>query len=220
MQKNTKKLSLVLFGVCSLLSFSNYVAACDALDPKKYEKVGGEVDSKDVPWKDFPSPTLLLPVNVLGRAKSRVNLRVAVPENFQFGDSQEGAQMQMLEFIPKTDKDINSWSEIITTFVKVGHRAKASKEVEFVKDRIKQGGLKPKLLESDNKNCGNYSESSFLMSYGNGGRREVIFAKYCSGPFDCSGFQYTIALNKGMTEEQAKQKIKEFVQKNTDVVKF
>jgi len=49
------------------------------------------------------------------------------------------------------------------------------------------------------------------MVYAYQGKKEVIFAKYYSGPYDCAGFQYTIRLSSTMSDEEALQKINDFV---------
>ena len=167
---------------------------------------------------------LLLPVNVLKTNESnqsRANLLVSIPEDFRsVYPLSIVMQADMNEFIPKTDKDVNSWSEIITTNKYIGKSLNTSQVTDHLKRAIGQVDLSARVLESDNNECENYSESTFLMIYSHNGRREIVYGKYYSGPSDCSGFQYAIALNETMTEEKAKHKIKEFVKKNTDIIKF
>lgn len=52
------------------------------------------------------------------------------------------------------------------------------------------------------------------------GRKEIVFGIYYSGPYDCSGFQYAIALNAAMTEKMAQQKILNFIENNVSIITF
>ncbi len=177
--------------------------------------------------KDFPKDyqiELLLPVNVVksnAYNKSRVNLLVSVPKDFcSVSPLSVVMEANMAEFIPKIDKNVSSWSEIITTHKFIGKSLKASQVIDNLKRVLSRGDLSARVLESNNNECGNYSESMLLMTYTDKGRREIVYGNYYSGPYDCSGFQYAIALNQNMTEEKAKHKIREFAKKNTDIIKF
>ena len=87
----------------------------------------------------------------------------------------------------------------------------------FIKKGVKAGGSKVSILEEKEEKNADYKSSTFAMSYNLRGRREVIFGKYFSGPYDCSGFQYTIALSDSLTESEALEEIKQFVEKNTGI---
>lgn len=162
----------------------------------------------------------LLPVNAALPVKSRINLVVSIPEDFHSLVSIEKMMSaNMVEFIPKTDKDINHWSEIITVFKFIGSGLKAS----YVRDHLINSFMRDagtRVLESTQKDHGSYSEATVMMAYSDKGRKEIILAKYYSGPYDCSGFQYAIALDKNMTEQKAREKIMAFATKKVMIINF
>lgn len=45
-------------------------------------------------------------------------------------------------------------------------------------------------------------------------------ARYCSGPHDCSGVQYTILVSPKMTESVALDNLKAFLDKNVSIITF
>ncbi len=182
---------------------------------------------QSVEWKDVPKEPkieLLLPINALKKyetTKYRVTLLVSIPANFcSVYPLEDIVNADLNEFIPKTDKSVNSWSEIITTNKYIGTSIKAFQVTEHLKKNISQASLGAKILESNNNVYDKYSESSFLMTYTHKNCKKIVFGKYYSGPYDCVGFQYTIACNENMFEEKAKQKIDDFVKKSTRVFTF
>ncbi len=163
--------------------------------------------------KPIKSISLILPVNALVRP--RLHLLVEIPEDFQSVLPLETmVNRTMNEFIPKSDKDVNHWTEIITTNIILRQRVSAKSLVDILRKQISTGG-NAKLLDSSQQNYKNYSVATFTMAYTHKGRREIVFGKYLSGPLDCSGFQYAIALSGDMTEKEAVKKINDFVNKKT-----
>ncbi|MCL4361783.1 hypothetical protein M1446_05510 [Candidatus Dependentiae bacterium] len=169
--------------------------------------------SQILPMDQFPCKEniLGLPVN-LGKS---VLVAVIIPENFKMIQSEPSP---LMEFIPKTETP-DKWSHIISTQIFMGSNLTA----EFMMNHIKyvvvpNGVTNIKLLEEFKENKDSYSVAYFAVAYTKNGRREVLFAKYFSGPYDCSGIQYTIAIKDPMTDEAALKIMKEYIEKNVQIV--
>ena len=123
----------VFFGIGSIFFLIN----------SKISHKRSNVTVKDFP-KDTKSIELLLPVNGLRAyepTKSRVSLLVSIPESFcSVYSLVHVMEASMSEFIPKTDKDVNSWTEIITVNKFLGNRLKASQATDHLKQAISRGG--------------------------------------------------------------------------------
>ncbi len=74
---------------------------------------------------DYQSKTItkILPVNHLLEPGNKLSLRVQVPNTFKpVGDPYQAFS----EFIPRTDNNVNKWSQIITICTMVGNKINAS----------------------------------------------------------------------------------------------
>ncbi len=183
---------LLLFGLNSLYSMEP-----NKINPKKF--------------------ILNLPIDHTQSVGKRLNLSVKIPSDFHSG----GPVGPVMEFIPKTDTDVEHWSEIITTHARVGSRLTATYFVDnFKKDMLKSSATQIKIVEESNQNEGSHKTATLCLVYTYKNRRELMFARYFSGPFDLVGFQYSIALSTNLTESQALAKIKEFTENNTSIIKF
>ena len=198
---NTNKISFFQsFFFFLVLGFS---ACCAIIIPQSYQA------------------NLLLPINTTLTPGKRVNLSVEVPRGFRALPQPENAMIN--EFIPVTDKDVYAWSQIIVTQVFVGRGISAQYLVGSMKERIIQ---KPdtnvKVLFESAHDYNTYTTASMIISYTNPdqNRREVMLARYYSGPYDCSGFHYTISLSGNKSEADAVEKLKEFAEKRTSLLKF
>ena len=160
--------------------------------------------------------TFLLPVNATLPQGERVNVAIQRPQAFKCLQGDPTSSMpSTLEFIPETDTDPYKWSEIITINCFPGKGIQSKYITQFMKQNIKG-----KVLEENSKNFKAYSTSSIAISYTANDRRELLYAKYFSGPNDCAGFQCSIALTDQMTESQALDKIKEFEKTQVAVFEF
>ncbi|MCL4361779.1 hypothetical protein M1446_05490 [Candidatus Dependentiae bacterium] len=92
--------------------------------------------------------------------------------------------------------------------------------IQSLKQGIWNKAKNVKVFEGTNQDLIPHDIVTLAIAYDNNGRREVLFAKYLSGPYDCSGFQYTIVLKDKLTEEEALKQLKEFAGKQTSVIKF
>ena len=156
--------------------------------------------------------TLSLPVNAA--VSPKIHFIVKTPSNFKFL-FQSG---NMWEFIPKS-QDVNSWTEMITVDAGVGSRITAQQLLEFNKQKFKEGA-NFKLLKERISKSKSYSTVEFVVAYDYKGRREIALGKYLVGPYDCSGFRYTMALTSGISEEDAIKKIDSYVQEQTGLIEL
>lgn len=166
--------------------------------------------------KDVKSFVQLLPINVAKKDGERINLCVEIPEKFR---ALQDITAPFVEFIPEHD-DEYLWSTIITTQTIPGRRLNAITFIKNIKDPIMQAGKNVEIIEDSQEKADHYNTATLIMSYTHNKRRELMFARYFSGPFDCSGFQYTVHRASEKSEEQVLKEIYDFVQNNTSLIKF
>jgi len=159
-----------------------------------------------------------MPINAALSKGKKTHLVIKIPKGYKF--LQDDLRAEMLEFIPENDEDPYKWSEIITTYSLVGHRIKAKQCVQITTDCVKRSSIINKIFNPSSEDLQKYSTSSVTISYKNNGRKELVYMKYFSGPFDCSGFQYAIAITDQMTEDDALEKIKKFEEEETSIIFF
>ena len=160
-----------------------------------------------------------LPINAV--VSPKIFLSIHIPHTFRMVGDDWSAHMN--EYIPKSDAGPDAWSEIITTQIYLGQKWSARKVADAIMNSIKSAGAGSDgspvaTLEDSAEDNKDYSMASFALLYTNHKidhkREEVVFAKYYSGPYDCIGFQYAIALSPEMTQAKAMEKIKAFVEAN------
>lgn len=164
------------------------------------------------------SITKLMPINATLKEGERINLVVTVPKGYKC--LQENLMDTFLEFIPQTDTDSYKWSEIITTVMYLGKCLKAEQIIDSLKNFIIKDDPSAKILDEATENKDVYKSGSVTIMYTSNNRKEVMFAKYFAGPYDCSGFQYSIALEDKKPLAYALKRIKDFIEKNTFISKF
>lgn len=164
------------------------------------------VKSEDIEPKRF---NLSLPI--MAEKNLITHLIVKIPENFKPLQTVNAMSSGSAEFIPIQDKDPYKWTEIITTAAYPGKSINAYEFVNDLKDSIIRSAMKTKIIEHRTKIVDNYKVATLIMSYDFNGRKELVFARYYSGLYDCTGLQYSIVLNNNMTQAQALQKIEGFV---------
>jgi hypothetical protein len=183
-------------------------------------------DFKEEPLTDFKETALknlleknnsvsfLLPVNHLFDPKniqSKITLKVEIPVDFTLASTKKGPNRNTWKFIPKTDS-VDSLYEIIIVECLTGESKSAPLIINAIISKIAPTyGV---ILDHKALSHKGYEESSVLMSYKWKGRNEVLFVICYSGPYDCSGIHYAIALNDVMTEKKAVEKIVAFIKKN------
>src|SRR5579859_4227716 len=155
--------------------------------------------------------TLSLPVNVTLPKCKRIHLNASIPKEFSPVNATLDAPMQ--EFIPSNEK-VEKWSQIITTRAFLDQRVAAETMISGIKQGISSQVNQLKVIEEKIKNYGIYTEGTLIIMYSYNSRTEVMAARYCSGPYDCSGVQYTILVSLKMTESMALNKVKTFLDKN------
>lgn len=162
------------------------------------------------------SLTLLLPINHI--IDPHITLRIKIPSTFHADvPLPELMRQSMNEFVPNNE-DVNHWTEIITTNLYVGMGASAQGVAGMIKNGVCTVGRNARIIEEVQQDFNGYSLSKFTIAYDTAGRHKIIFGQYYSGPYDCSGFQYTIALGAHMTEQEALRKINDYVEHNVSLL--
>ncbi len=179
---------------------------------QKSEKSDTDTNSNDS--KEFQ---IELPINVLN--ERRVHLSLTIPKSFRSVYSMDKFDKGILEFISTSDRSPDCFTQIITVNPFFGKCLSASVFVEKLKQQLFKDDSSVKILKADTKSHGDYTESSFSIKYTHRGRKEIMFAHYYSGPCDCVGFQYTIALTNDMNRAKAKKIIEEFIKNNVAVIR-
>lgn len=159
-----------------------------------------------------------MPINATLPEKERIHLAIDIPHGYKC--LQDNLNNAMLEFVPATDLDAYTWSEIITTMVYGGKRIQAKQFVTSIKNYVLQIDPTAKVLEEIFAEETGYTSAQLKIKYKFNNRIEIMHAHYFSGPYDCSGFQYSIALSNKMNESAIIKKINTFVKNNTHKVIF
>ena len=159
----------------------------------------------------------MYPINAALPKSQRINLLVNVPHGMRALQNPQGT---FVEFIPVTDKDEYKWSQIITLHTLIGQQIPAEKVIQSIKNGIQKDAQSVTVLVSSNQLRSTHSEATIALSYVHNSRRQVMFARYYSGPFDCSGFQYTAVVGANESEATVLKKLKDFAEKNTSLLNF
>ncbi len=156
--------------------------------------------------------TLLLPVNHL--TDKKVTLSVNIDKSYK---TLGQLPATFMEFIPQGGSE-NNWSEILTVQTLVGVRASAADFLGKLKTAMKEKATTFKLLQEDSKDMKTYTMSSFGAVYETGGRKEVVYMRYYSGPADLCGVQYAKVLKAGESVEKVLQGLDDYVGKISVIV--
>lgn len=162
---------------------------------------------------------LLLPVNAASRP--RVNLQVQIPSGFksiQTLKEFESPTQTLLEFIPENE-DPDNWTEIITVFKYIANQVSAPELVGRIKKSLIEKNY-AKVLTESNKDFKNYKHATLAVDYIFQNHMEVLGMIYDSGPYDCSGVQYTIRPSREQTSAEVLKKINNFFKSNTQIIEF
>lgn len=161
--------------------------------------------------------TFALPVN--WSTTPKYAMVVTIPRGFKSLQpvSSLASSADSLEFIPEKDDEKN-WTEIITIFKYVGKNISAIKFIaDFKKsmlDKVKDG----KVWFESNTTKPSYEQSTLGLLYNLENKHEVMGALYYSGPYDCSGVQYTIRPKPGQSDDDATKVIENFFKTNTEII--
>ena len=165
--------------------------------------------------EENPALSFVFPVD--WSVEPRVNLSVDIPPDFKaVQPASSWNQAELIEFIPQQD-DVSNWSEIITIQKLINRRISADQLSALLIENLSKT-VKLTVLLNERANQG-YEEDRFIVQYDYNGRDEVLGAKYVSGPYDSVGVQYTIRLHEGISQKQAVDKIKSFLDNNLTLLK-
>lgn len=162
-------------------------------------------------------PMLAMPVNHLLTSKKVVDMVVNIPESFKKLSEIMSSNGAKLEFILRTDADPKQWSELITAHMIIGQKVSAAKLLQEIRS-IFVDKYKGNVLEAATEPGDSYTSRKLAIVYSINNRRELLYAQYASGPSDCTGVQYAIALNAQIDLAQALSKAEEFMKKNVRII--
>lgn len=160
--------------------------------------------------------TFLLPLD--WSTEEHSDLSVKIPKGYKsLQPNSTWDDAELIEFIPMND-GVSTWSEIITIHRLIGKKISAKKVTDLFLQRISQI-VKSNVLFNESSND-EYQTCYFMIKYTQNGKKEIMGAKYLSGPYDCEGVQYTIRLKPKQTEQEAIAKIEKFFDQNLIVLKI
>ncbi len=177
---------------------------------------------------------LILPINITSSAKNKTHLVIQIPKDYKCLQDDTLASVQ--EFIPTSDTDTFKWSKILTTELIVGQRLSARERIALTKQffllladekvtvKMKDSGpndkaSEVKIITEENRDLGTHQQASATISYTVNGRSEIMFLSFFSGPYDCAGFSYSIALDSKTTVADATKAYQDFIKNNVEIIK-
>lgn len=153
--------------------------------------------------------TFVFPVNVTG--DNNLALVINIPNNFHSLKKTYHVG-EIIEYIPYTEK-MSNWGELITIKSEIGKLSTAELRALNYSNQILTHYDNASVWDKKIINQGLYQEASFLVSYTTKKHRKVFGAVYyVSGPYDLAYVQYEVVVKGTMTDEQALQKIKDFIE--------
>lgn len=176
--------------------------------------INGYLNTED---KDF---TLLMPINVAN--DNKINLMIKIPPHFRSLQSLQdvtAGKASLIEFVPEKDGDYN-WTQIITVHPLIGKQIKASQITQSVRDNSLKEVKQIEILENQTTSEKGYEKSCLAMDYELNRRHEMVYMCYYSGPYDCTGLQYTVLwpANTMLTKTDMLNKLKDFFKQQSQVI--
>jgi hypothetical protein len=210
-----KNKTILVFSIILLASLSHFAFVKPSTTAQEATESKNEKTANIQSSPQIISPSvILLPINAMKEKGDRTNLKVLIPENFR---AVQDPRSPIIEFIPSNEQ-YDTWSEIITTHTIVGQKVEASVLISNLRLMITMVDSNARVIQETAKKNNGDTCATLVISYTHNNRKEVLCAQYCSGPADCSGFQYTIASNN--SEKEDLEKIANFVMSNTSILKF
>lgn len=167
---------------------------------------------------------VLMPVDGT-RTENRLQFFVAIPDDFRpLQPTELSTKIGFVEFV-KQNKSKDRWTQSIATHTLPQKSIQARQATDYIKKSIFARQTHPAeqdvvILEESQEHTAHYDKSKLIILYTNNKYKELLYAYYISGPFDCAGIQYTLQINGQTTEKDAVQMINTFVMNNTELVHF
>jgi hypothetical protein len=152
---------------------------------------------------------LRFPVNV---QNSDINLNIQIPEHFKVLKPDPGSDI--LEFIPKRDKDPYKWTEIITVSPIIGHKVTADSYIDGMIAGMQNSADSLKIIEKSYDKQRNYQIATCILQYQVNKRDEVVIIYAASGPYDLASVQYALFLRTPRELNDTIQRLKDFIKTN------
>lgn len=160
--------------------------------------------------------SLSLPVNACRKDGEKIHLIIEILNTFK---PLNNPQNPITQFIPKSETPQN-WSQNITTSTCIGKKESAESAIINLKKLFLTNDTSATVIREEYKKENGFSLASLIITCTLNNRREVLFAKYYSGPFDCSGFIYSVVLNDEINLDNALKKINDFESNRTKIINF
>ncbi|MBA2369828.1 MAG: hypothetical protein H0V82_12550 [Candidatus Protochlamydia sp.] len=161
------------------------------------------------------SINFLLPID--WSTKNHIDLSVTIPKGYRSMEpNSTWDKAELIEFIP-INEEPSKWSEIITIHRLEEKNISSEKITDLFLQKISEI-IKTDVIFNEISND-DYQTSYFMIKYAQNGKKEIMGAKYVSGPVDCEGVQYTIRLKPKQSEQEAIVKIEKFFDQNLNVLK-
>lgn len=162
------------------------------------------------------SVILIMPINALHAEK--ISLLVKIPTYFK---ALASTNPRMDEFILKNDTNPSMWSKIITAQRYIGCRVGAKMLLDGILQGIQSVDPRCITIATSLERESLFETYTLAVVYRDPikNRLELLYAKYFSGPHDCSGIQYSVALTDGVRFLDTLMEIKQFVDENVSVLR-
>ena len=157
-----------------------------------------------------------LPINATLPEGKRSHLIVEIPENFK---PLTDITSSFVTFVP-SNEDVKNLSKVITTHILLNQRVAAEQVIAQFKTEIEKKDPQAEIIaESSNKGEG-YESKILLIAYLLQEKGKLLLASYFSGPCDCSGFQYTVAITNSVDKNAARAELEKFEKEKIKVINF
>ena len=181
-----------------------------------FPAIGTSLNSEDIAntieKNSIKEINLLMPVNV---ATAKLNLSIRIPKDFKM---LKNPNSDLMEFIPKTDKDDYVWSEIITVKHFAGQKLKAKQIVDFMVAGMEKSAKNLKVLQKTSNDLKNHAEASALILYSTPTRQELLKLYAASGPYDAVLVQDAVPVKSDKDLAKARKKLEQFFKNNVSFI--
>lgn len=162
----------------------------------------------------------LLPVNVALPKGQRLNIKVAVPRDFTTAMQQTSADGCFMEFVPNGE-NLNKWTQLMVVMALIGKRATVSDLQAYTKDGIlSDSAERANVICDEVLNLDGYTAATLIIIYKYHNHSEAIISRIYAGKYDLVQLQLSVAVKPNESADEVVKRLREFLDKNTEVVRF